>query len=85
MDQTVLLWILGIVVTVVLGLVIGFVAHVKEDTSVRERVATLEERSSTHGDEIKSIRNMRHEIIEHCTEALAQWYQRVIEMIAKLK
>lgn len=85
MDQTALLWILGIVVTVVIGVAVGLFIHVKEDSKVHERVATLEERTNTQGGELKSLREMRHEIIEHCTQALAEWYQKVIEMIAKLK
>lgn len=85
MDQPALLWILGIVVTVVVGLAVGLFVHVKEDSKAHERIATLEERTSVQGDEIKSLRDMRHEIVEHCTHALAEWYQKVVEMIAKLK
>lgn len=83
MDQNALLWLLGIVITVVIGLAIGLFVHVKEDAKAHERLATLEERSTQHGQEIRSLRDMRHEIMEHVTQALASWYQRVVEMIRK--
>lgn len=85
MDQTALLWILGIFATVVIGVAVGLFIHVKEDSKVHERVATLEERTNTQGGEIKSLREMRHEIMEHVTAALAEWYTRIVEMIGKLK
>lgn len=83
MDQTALLWILGIVVTVVIGVAVGLFIHVKEDSKVHERVATLEERTNTQGGELKSLREMRHEIMEHVTTALAEWYVKIVEMIKK--
>lgn len=85
MDQTALLWLLGIVITVTIGLAVGLYMHVKEDTSVRERVATLEERTSTQGNEIRSLRDMRHEIIEQCTRSISDFYTDAIKRVAELK
>jgi hypothetical protein len=83
MDGNALLWVLGIFATVVIGVAVGLFIHVKEDARVHERVATLEERSSTQGGELKSLREMRHEIMEHVTTALAEWYVKIVEMIKK--
>lgn len=83
MDQSALLWILGIVITVVIGVAVGLFVHVKEDARVHERVATLEERTETQGIEIKAVRDMRHEIMEHVSKALAEWYVKLVEMIKK--
>lgn len=83
MDSAALLWILGIVVTVVIGIAVGLFVHVKEDAKVHERVATLEERTETQGGEIKAVREMRHEIMDHVSRALAEWYVKLVEMIKK--
>lgn len=83
MDQSALLWLLGIVITVVIGVAVALYVHVKEDAKAHERLATLEERSTQHGLEIRTLRDMRHEIMEHVTQALASWYQKVVEMIRK--
>jgi hypothetical protein len=85
MDATATQWVLGIVITVLIGVAVGLYLHVKDDAKVHERVATLEERTNTQGGEIKSLREMRHEIIEHCSQALAEWYTKVVEMIGRMK
>lgn len=85
MDQNALLWILGIVITVVIGVAVGLFVHVKEDARVHERVATLEERTNTQGNEIRSLREMRHEIIEQCTRSISDFYTDSIKRLAELR
>lgn len=85
MDQNALLWILGIVITVVIGVAVGLFVHVKEDSKVHERVATLEERTNTQGNEIRSLREMRHEIIEQCTRSISDFYTDSIKRLAELR
>jgi predicted nucleic acid-binding Zn-ribbon protein len=57
--------------------------HVRDDSIVHERVATLEADMATVKTEVSKLRDMRHEIMSHVSEALASWYQRVVEMIRK--
>lgn len=85
MNETVLLWILGIVITVVIGVAIGLFVHVKEDVKQYERLATLEERSQSHGQEIRGLRDMRHEIIEQCTRSISEFYTDSVKRIAELR
>lgn len=59
--------------------------HVKDDIKAHERLTAVETEVANIKQEVRALRDMRHEIIEHCTQALASWYQRVVEMIAKLK
>jgi hypothetical protein len=85
MNETVLLWVLGIVVTGVIGLAVGLFVHVKEDSKHHERIATLEERSNSQGQEIRSLRDMRHEIIEQCTRSISDFYTDSIKRLAELR
>ena len=85
MDQSALLWILGIVITVVLGLAAAFFVHVKEDSKQHERIATLEERTQEHGKEIRGLRDMRHEIIAQCTQSISDFYLDAIKRVGELK
>ena len=85
MDQGALLWILGIVITVVIGVAVGLFVHVKEDSKVHERVATLEERTNTQGDEVRKLRDMRHEIIEQCSRSVAEFYTDTLKRLDDLK
>ena len=85
MDQSALLWILGIVITVVLGLAAALFVHVKEDSKQHERIATLEERTKEHGHEIRSLREMRHEIIEQCTRSISEFYTDSIKRLSELR
>lgn len=85
MDQQALLWMLGIVVSVVIGIAVGLYLHVKEDTSVRERVATLEERTNTQGEEVRKLRDMRHEILEQCSRSISDFYLDALKRLDELK
>jgi hypothetical protein len=85
MNDQALLWILGIVITVVIGLAVGLFVHVKEDSKHHERIATLEERTNSHGQEIRSLRDMRHEIIEQCTRSISDFYTDSVKRIAELR
>jgi len=85
MDQQALLWMLGIVVSVVIGIAVGLYLHVKEDTSVRERVATLEERTNTQGEEVRKLRDMRHEILEQCSRSISDFYLDALKRVDELK
>lgn len=85
MDQSALLWLLGIVVTVVIGIAVGLFVHVKEDAKVHERVATLEERTETQGDEVSKLRDMRHEIIEQCSRSISDFYINALKRVDELK
>ena len=84
MDSTIQ-WILGIVITVVIGVAVGLFVHVKEDSKVHERVATLEERTNTQGDEVRKLRDMRHEIIEQCSRSVAEFYTDTLKRLDDLK
>jgi hypothetical protein len=59
--------------------------HIKEDAKVHERVATLEERSASHGHEIRGLRDMRHEIIEQCTRSISDFYNDSLKRLAELR
>lgn len=85
MNETALLWVLGIVVTGVIGLAVGLFVHVKEDGKHHERIATLEERTKEHGHEIRGLRDMRHEIIEQCTRSISDFYTDSIKRLSELR
>jgi hypothetical protein len=85
MDQQALLWILGIVVTGVIGIAVGLFVHVKEDGKHHERIATLEERTGQQQQEIRGLRDMRHEIMEQCTRSISEFYTDSVKRIAELR
>ena len=85
MDKDILQWILGIVITGVIGLAVGLFVHVKEDSKHHERIATLEERTHSQSQEIRSLRDMRHEIIEQCTRSISDFYADSIKRLAELR
>lgn len=85
MDREVLQWILGVLITVVVGIAGGLYLHTKEDSKRDERLATLEERSREHGTEIRSLRDMRHEIIEQCTHSISNFYVDAMKKLDELK
>lgn len=55
--------------------------HVAEDVKVHERVVKIETEVSTLKDEVKALREMRHEIMDHVTKALASWYTSIIDRL----
>jgi hypothetical protein len=63
----------------------SFREHVRDDLKAHERLTVVETKVESLAAEVKALRDMRHQIIEHCTKALAEWYQKVVEMISKLK
>lgn len=79
------MWMLGIVITVLIGVAVGLYLHVKDDAKVHERVATLEERTNTQGNEIRSLRDMRHEIIEQCSHSIADFYNDSLKRLSELR
>lgn len=89
MDQSALLsallWVLGIFATVLIGVAVGLFVHVKEDAKVHERVATLEERTNTQGEEVGKLRDMRHEIIEQCSRSISDFYINALKRVDELK
>lgn len=85
MDQSALLWLLGIVITVVLGLAAALFLHVKEDSKHHERIATLEERTQQQSTEIRGLRDMRHEIIEQCSRSISDFYTDSLKRISELR
>jgi hypothetical protein len=85
MDATVLQWVLGMVITGVIGIAVGLFIHVKEDSKQHERIATLEERTHSQGQEIRGLRDMRHEIIEQCTRSIADFYTDSLKRLAELR
>lgn len=61
----------------------AFNEHTKEDASMHERIVRVETKVETLELEVGKIRDMRHEIMKHTTEALASWYASVVEMVGK--
>lgn len=57
--------------------------HVHEDMKTHERVVRIETEVDVLKEEVKALRQMRHEIITHTTTALAGWYANVVEMVGK--
>lgn len=55
--------------------------HIAEDVKVHERVVKVETEVDTLKDEVRSLREMRHEIIENVTKSLASWYTSIIDRI----
>jgi len=57
--------------------------HVNEDITVHERVVRLETKVETLEVEVTKVRDMRHEIMTHTTEALSGWYANVVDTLGK--
>ena len=53
--------------------------HIAEDVKVHERVVKIETEVSTLKEEVRSLREMRHEILENVTKTLASWYTSIID------
>lgn len=58
--------------------------HIRDDTQAHERLTRVETKVDALQTEVRSLRDMRHEIMEHTSHALASWYQKIVEMISKL-
>lgn len=57
--------------------------HIKEDASMHERIVRVETKVEALEVEVGKIRDMRHEIMKHTTEALASWYASVVDIVGK--
>lgn len=57
--------------------------HLKEDASIHERVVRVETEVQNLKIEVGKIRDMRHEMMSHTTEALSSWYASVVDMVGK--
>ena len=55
--------------------------HIAEDVKVHERVVKIETKVDTLEAEVRSLREMRHEIIENVTKSLASWYTSIIDRL----
>lgn len=57
--------------------------HAKEDASMHERIVRVETEVQVLKVEVGKIRDMRHEIMDHTTRVLSEWYTNVIEQVGK--
>lgn len=78
MSENAFFWILGIGATVIAAIAAALWKHIIEDGKVRERLATLESENDTNKDEIKSIRERLHELIDTLPQKikeLIEWFK----------
>jgi hypothetical protein len=61
----------------------AFDEHIKEDASIHERVVRVETKVAALETEVGKLRDMRHDIMKHTTEALASWYASVVDIVGK--
>lgn len=61
----------------------AFTEHVRECAVKHERIVRNETKVETLEGEVGKVRDMRHEIMDHTTKALSEWYANVIEVIGK--
>lgn len=57
--------------------------HIRECAVKHERIVRAETKVATLEGEVGKVRDMRHEIMDHTTKALSEWYSNVIEVIGK--
>jgi hypothetical protein len=57
--------------------------HIRECAEKHERLVRNETKVETLEFEVGKIRDMRHEMMKHTTEALATWYASVVDMAGK--
>lgn len=62
---------------------LAFNEHVRECSVKHERIVRNETKVETLEGEVEKVRDMRHEIMDHTTKALSDWYTNVIEVIGK--
>lgn len=60
-----------------------FSEHVKEDALMHERIVRVETKVEALETEVSKLREMRHDIMKHTTEALASWYASVVDIVGK--
>lgn len=58
--------------------------HIRDDTAMHERLVRVETKVDTLKEEVEKIRDMRHEILEHTTKAISEWYISIMEHVRKL-
>lgn len=55
--------------------------HAKEDASMHERIVRVETKVETLETEVGKLRDMRHDILEHTTRAISEWYTAIVDRI----
>lgn len=55
--------------------------HITDDISVHERVVRVETEVHTLKEEVRALRDMRHEILDRVTRVLGEWYANIIERL----
>lgn len=59
--------------------------HARDDVRAHERLTAVETKVETLTTEVRSLREMRHDIIEQVSHSLASWYTDILKTIDKWK
>jgi hypothetical protein len=59
--------------------------HVREDVRAHERLTAVETKVENLQIEVRSLREMRHEIIEQCTRSISDFYTDSIKRLSELR
>lgn len=55
--------------------------HIRDDILAHERLKAVETKVETLQTEVKTLRDMRHDIIEQVSHSLASWYTSILKEI----
>lgn len=58
--------------------------HIRDDAQAHERLMAVETKVDTLQIEVNSLRQMRHEIIEHVSHSLASWYTNILKQMQEM-
>lgn len=73
---------LAIIVTIVIAIIAGLVAHVLHDSKAYERIAKLESRVDNLEDEVKSLRARWHDLRDGTLkDAMKYFEERIVKMV----
>ena len=80
MTEGVLIAIFSAISVAIGGVYMLLYRHVNHcQDEVGKKIVEMSTKIDTLNDEVKRLRDMRHEIMEHTTHALAEWHANIIE------
>jgi predicted transcriptional regulator len=59
--------------------------HIRDDIEAHERLKAVETKVENLQIEVRSLREMRHEIIEQCSRSISDFYTDSVKRIADLR
>ncbi len=79
----------AILTTVVLAVIAGLIAHIRDDAHTKERLAKLETQADQDHEEIKTLRerfhDVRKQVLADCWDYFKERYEELRRMVVERK